>query len=230
MTPTHAPRRGNFGAHRSRTLLVVVVALSLALALVASARAGNTPDPRLDAVATEIAAHPVNVWCETDSAEWARTVSLVFGPDIDPIYVRGYTFVTNATVNLAPIVCLTLLWELSGRQGTPPPYLPRGVALLTLIHEAVHQRGVRDEGIADCIAIKLVPRYATTLFGIPATVAKWKYVSRSKRVRVNGRLERRRVRVRIRVIVPNPQHVSVVRDAENARFASPHYRDCAGIG
>lgn len=208
---------------------LALFAVCFVFALVSTAQAGNVPDPRLDAVAAEIAGHPVNVWCETDSAEWSRMVSAVFGPTVDPIYVRGYTLYSSTTVNVAPIVCATLLWEIGGRQGTPPPYLPRGVALLTLVHESVHQRGVTDEGIADCIAIKLLPRFVGTLYGIPAKVAQRKYVYRWKRVRVKGKLVSRRVRVPIRVVVPNPKYTLVVQEAESARRASPYFRDCTGI-
>lgn len=215
MSPAHDNR------FAVRALLVALV-LVLALLLVASARAGNAPDPRLDAVATEIAGHPVNVHCEAEPAAWAEIVAVAFpGAPFSPDRLQGFAYYGGPVVYLSPANCLTLRAELKAEL---PAGLLRftGEALMTLLHESVHARGVVDERETDCIALGLLRHYATNLLLIPARVYVSKRVSRVKRVKVKGRWVRRTIRVRVRVLVPNPRLANLIAGVVAIR-------DCAGV-
>lgn len=199
--PTHT--------HRTRALVLALV-LALAFVLVASARAGNVPDPRLDAAATEIAGHPATVYCETEPAAWAEIVAANFpGAPFSPDRLQGFAPYGGSVVYLSPANCLTLRAEL--KAAFPVGFLrSTGEALMTLLHESIHARGVVDEQATDCAALGLLRHYAINLLRIPERVYVSKLVARVKRVRVNGRWVRRTVRVRVRVLVPNPRLTNLI--------------------
>jgi hypothetical protein len=194
--------------------------------LALAAEAGNAPDSRLDAASSEVAGKPVTVHCETSQTEWVVLIAR-FGVRAP---AGGFAIIGQSTNYLAPPYCLTLRQLL--RSGSPADWsgLP-GWALLALLHEAVHQRGILDEGITDCMALALVRRYAISLLGMPERVAETRVVYRRKRVKVKGRWVWRRVAVRVRVLVANPELARVVAQAEQAHVTSepPYNRDCTGI-
>lgn len=205
-----------------RRALLVALVLVLALLLVASARAGNAPDLRLDAAATEIAGHPVSVHCEAEPAAWAEIVAANFpGTPFSPDRLQGFAPYGGSVVYLSPANCLTLRAEL---KAEPPAGLLRftGEALMTLLHESIHARGVVDEHSTDCAALGLLRHYAVNLLLIPERVYVSKLVPRVKRVKVKGRWVRRTVRVRVRVLVPNPRLTNLIADVVAIR-------NCAGV-
>jgi hypothetical protein len=164
-----------------RRLIVAVISLSF----VASAHAATSADRHnvlFDQVATQVAGHPVTVFCEDDWADWLVTNEGVAN--------NGFTNVAVPEVFISPRQCETLQ-ALADHEDVGTYFAAS--ALLTLVHEAIHQRGILDEGVTDCTAIPLVAGVATQFFGIPATVDEISTVSRrvtsSKRVKVSRRIK-----------------------------------------
>jgi hypothetical protein len=191
-------------SHRIALAGVLVSTLVLA-ATVGPARAGNQPHPTLDAVASEVAGRPVTVRCENSEGEWTATVAAIAG---SPPRAGGYVHGVDSTVvYLAPSECLPLHHALSADYKRAGIY-PLTSSLLTLAHEAVHLRGITDEGVAECTALPLVPELAVKYFGVPRSVTqtskrivqKWVYR------RVKGKRTRVRVSVAVKtsVQIPNP--------------------------
>lgn len=171
--------------------------IGAALLIAPAAHADNSPHPVLDAVATAVAGKPVTVYCENSWYDW-----IMFFADqgIDGSGINGFTSLSRPVVYVSPRQCETL-HALINREDVGTYYA--ATALLTLVHEAVHQRGVADEGMADCTALPLVPQLAASHFTIPATVAaqrivttqeqqivtvdEQRVVTTSRRVRRNGK-------------------------------------------
>lgn len=182
-----------------RKIIVVAVVALAGFVLATSAAASNWPSGRLDSAASAVAGHPVQVWCEDNWGDWIH-----LGDDVgvDFSYLMGFTFPSEPIVFINPAHCETLHALETGLQVGA---YHSSLALLTLAHEAVHQRGVRDESVTDCTALPLVPGLASNYFRVPRTIARTKIVSYTKTVvrRVNGKTVRVRVRaqraVRVRV-------------------------------
>jgi hypothetical protein len=198
---------------------VAIVGAVIALAVPATGAAENRPHPTLDAVATAVAGKPLTVHCETDWLVWIKAFESV---GENGTFVNGFTNLEAAVVYVNPRQCETLHAMLNGWSvGT---YYAAS-ALLTLVHESVHQRGITDEGVTDCTALPLVPGIATSSFQIPATVSE-QYLAPVKRqlvFRVNGKRIVRTVTTqgsRFRV-VPNPWLSSLVADALAWHRAKP---------
>jgi hypothetical protein len=132
-------------------------------------------DHRLSAIAGEVAGRPVDVDCPG----FVRGLidisgnggSVMFGPDGRP----------GSTTHLETSVCGDLAGYGKTRKrpdfacvyGSVPcsQRIERTVyAALILSHEAQHLRGIRDEGVAECYAIQMLPLIAERL-GSPAKEA-----------------------------------------------------------
>jgi hypothetical protein len=204
---------------RSRFALVLVIAAAVAAIMAPLSAASNWPDNRLDAVATQVAGHPVNVWCESSWSDWIHT-----GDSADENWdgVRGFTFLSAPTIYIAPDACFTLHAMLN-RENVGS--LHAADALLVLAHESVHQRGISDEGMTDCTALPLVPSLAVNSFGIPS-MAPEKYavtVWKTMRVKVGGKWVTKRYatqQVRWRSI-PNPWLAQLANDAHRWHRTAP---------
>jgi hypothetical protein len=150
-----------------RRRILTLLALVAALALASTARAGDRHLPLLDSIAAEIAGHPTPVYCEDSLAEWvyigAANASGFTRPGVSP------------WVYLSPRQCETL-WALATHENVGTYYASS--AILTLAHEATHQRGgiyanpsdPATEGLTDCAALPLVPTIATRWLGVAATL------------------------------------------------------------
>ena len=145
--------------------ITLVLACAAGLLTAGTASAANWSDGRLDAVASQIAGKPVRVHCEDSWYEWINAGEEA-GEDWS--YVNGFTALVEPVVYINPGRCETLhaLLELG----------PRGVgvfhaagAVKTLVHEAVHQRGVTNEGETDCTALSLVDDVAVRSCGYKRT-------------------------------------------------------------
>lgn len=180
----------------------LLVAILAALTLAATATAENLPNPLFDTVASEVAGKPVAVWCESSWDDW---VAIGAGA------ANGFTYPDTATVFLSPRQCETL-WALSMKDDVGSFYAAS--ALLTLAHEAIHQRGVTDEGEADCLALPLLQAIAITHFGASLTVAQSYTYTTSRLVSVS---KKKRVRVSSTKVgsrqVPNPWLARIETDA-----------------
>lgn len=177
------------------TLLMALVAMSSA----AGALAGNAQDSRIDAIASSIAGHPVNVWCETDDVQWVGIESQ-FPPGFE---ADGFTFIDTPTVYLAPRICLNLHLMLDNGYAAAGPAWG-ALAIKVLIHEDVHQRGISDEAVTDCTALSEFQADAVKFFGVPATVSQTYAVGRYVLVKVGPKTRRVRTKALVTQQVPNP--------------------------
>jgi hypothetical protein len=204
---------------KAKFALVLVIAASAGAIAAPLAQAGNWADSRLDATASQIAGKPINVWCESSWSDWIHA-----GDSVHENWdeVGGFTYLSEPTIYVAPDSCFTL-HALLGRESVGTLYAAQ--AILVLAHEAVHQRGISDEGVTECTALPLVPSLAVSHFGIASTMRQtyattvWKSV----RVKVGGTTVTRKVStrdVRSRVI-PNPWLKQLAADAHRWHRTSP---------
>lgn len=165
---------------------MLVLAAAAALAITAGAGAQNIPHPTLDAIASSVAGKPLSVWCENNDADWDHRIAAAYG---QPGYtVLGFTRPgVEPVAYLAPQICTSL--QIALRDGPHAAGLaPLALALLTLLHESVHQRGILDESVTDCTALALVGTYAISVRVFPTVPMlqqgfRWQRI-RGKRVRV----------------------------------------------
>jgi hypothetical protein len=159
-------------------LVVSAVVAGAALVLCAVAGAARFPQyfPRVTEIASAVAGRPVDIFCEVQE-DWATDPVQAVAPD-----AWGYTRFDPHTgeplyAALEPRTCgyLLLLIQdpnersgLHGREG----YLGEARALLSLLHEANHLRGLRSESAAECRALGLVRSFARALGANGAHVAK----------------------------------------------------------
>ena len=189
-----------------KLLLLCAVAI---LVIAPAARAGNNPSPVLDAAATYVAGHPVSVWCETSWSDWLKEASQAGVSD-----AGAFTRVGTPVVYVAPDVCEEL-HALVGKEDVGTFFAAD--AILTLTHEAVHQRGITDEAQTDCTALSMVSQMATTFFGITKTVAQQRIVYAYKRYAG----KRIRVPTLVTKYVANTYLARLVKDATRWHAAKP---------
>jgi hypothetical protein len=167
---------------------VVLLLILYAVLFPQGAHAANQPHWKLDAAVTAVAGKPVAAFCEVDSEHWADRIRTNFGPAQSPSLLLGYTLLSNPIVYLSPRVCIALKQALE-RGITLAGAYPVSLALNTLAHEAVHQRGVINEAVTECLANRYVRTLAVAHFGVPVKVTV------KRIVRVSGRLVTRTVMV-----------------------------------
>lgn len=175
-----------------RAILALLLVSAYLLVFMTGRAAGAYQDPGVNAVASAVAGHPVIASCAATSAEWSQfetTAGYTFEVD-------GFTFASRDNViYLAPRVCSTLLALLNPAQHNDVGTYWAALALKVLIHESIHQRGVLAENVADCTAIPLVPQYAVSNFGYPATIKMYVYTRVPKTARYK----------RVLRTIPNPE-------------------------
>ena len=201
-------------------LLAATIA-ALAVAATASAASATLQhDPRLDAVATDVAGFPLTVYGEDDPAAWAQESAGM--SVVDP---TGFTRIDQPVVYLAPP-----MWSALEQVETTGVQLPFSLdvpfAILTIVHEAEHQRmRSTDEGRVNACAIAAFPSVLSRDFGIPATVTttRRRVVYSRRRVRVHGRYVTRRVSrtVSTSVTSANPIYVLLVQEAQEIYATEP---------
>lgn len=114
--------------------MALAVAIAAALIGAQAAPAADNPSPVLDRIASQIAGHDVHVYCEGDPNAWdgGSAWGYTEPPDVDHI------------VHLHPWICSTLHDRIDGK---PVALNAIAMAMHTLTHESIHQRG----GVyADC--------------------------------------------------------------------------------
>lgn len=199
---------------------IIGSALVATLVVVASARAAYG-DPRLDAVATSVAGHPVQVSCGSTPTDWAATEAANHSVEADGFTFIGQVSTTGAgIIYLAPRICDTLEALLSPYHDDVGPYWA-SLAIKTIIHESIHQRGVTDESVTDCTALTLVQQYAVSSFGYPATVSTTTLVKKTVVVRVARVVRKVTTYVPKTVTVPNPALAELQADAVAWHHALP---------
>jgi hypothetical protein len=154
----------------------VVCALALVVATDASAAQYPLYFPRVTEIASEVAGRPVDVFCEVHE-DWIADPVQAVAPD-----AWGYTRFDRVTgqplyAALEPRTCGYLLLLIQdpnerSRLHGPEGYQGEARALLSLLHEGNHLRGVRSESGAECRALVLVPSVARSLGADRTHVAK----------------------------------------------------------
>ncbi len=175
------------GVKRSLGSIAVIVAVMF---FAAPAWAGNSAHPKLDAAAATISGDSsLLTFCENNQGEWDRWTLLAGVPTGGTLF--GFTFLLNPDpltgghfVYVSPRTCSVLTAYVD---GIPPrfrssfPYEEVGAAVLTLTHEAMHQRlRSNDEALVECNALKYLPWVIQTVFGTSET----KLVTKEIRARV----------------------------------------------
>jgi hypothetical protein len=190
-----------------KRLAVLAITLALALASVAAANAANTPHLTLDAVASEVAGKPVSVHCETNEAQWINWELQANA------VLHGFTYISSPVVYIAPHHCNTLRFALTyGYREVGITWLSDAVA--TVVHEAVHQRGIRDECQTEKIAMSLTMSIAERHFGLTQTVPQTQHytktVTKVMRRKIAGKWRLVRVPTQVAVSesveMPNPDY------------------------
>jgi hypothetical protein len=154
---------------------------------------GGTDYAYLDHVASMVAGHNVTVDCVDSDLEWV-SLEGQHGVTVD---TDGFTNIGTPVVYIGPRAC-DALEALDAGYDVGVVYA--SIAIKTLIHESVHQRGISDEAITDCTALGLVKQYAVQFFGYAATVPLTTY----KRVVKVVRKVRFSTLVAVTTTVPNP--------------------------
>lgn len=167
----------------SNWLLLGVLAITFGVACSTAEAAAPDPPGTINAIASAVAGKPAIALCTFDAEAWDTQVQAATFNQRRGSTVAGYAFTGGSTAYLGPQTCYALYEALTYGPVWAGPG-PLGFALLTLLHEAVHLRGVRDEGETDCIALGLVRAY-TDEVGVRATVVvpvnvKGRYVLKRK--------------------------------------------------
>ena len=179
-----------------RKLIALLAVVLVALAASTAANAEDWPHASFDAVVTEVAGHPVHVYCEASNWEW-ETATHSVGVAGGDLY--GFAPFGGDVVLISPLICESLHIAVeAGYRDAGLAHFAR--AALVLIHEAMHSRGIVDEGEADCAALPLVSSMAVKYLGVPQTVSQPRVVTTFKKV---GK-KRVRVRTVVQRKVPNP--------------------------
>jgi hypothetical protein len=110
----------------------------------------------LERVASFIAGKPATIYCARTTAGWSAYTVPIYGD----VNINGTTYPGSSETLLAPPVCANL----AAPRRTAPYLL--AASILTLTHEAIHQRGEADEGRTECAAMHEMPRVAVKFFGV----------------------------------------------------------------
>lgn len=153
----------------SNWLLLGVLAITFGVACSNAEAAAPNPPGTINAIASAVAGKPATVTCTFNADVWDEQVQAATFNQRRGSTVAGYAFTGGDVAHLGPQACYALydgliygpVWAGVG---------PLAFGLLTLLHEAVHLRGVLNEGETDCIALGLVRAY-TDEVGVRATVA-----------------------------------------------------------
>ena len=134
--------------------------LLLLLALMVPTPEGFRESVRLEPISSAVSGKPTFVLCaRTDSAWQAKLSPWPYLRAADAI-----TFHDEDGSYFARLTCQRLEGWLRGKNAPTPAELGR--AVLSLVHEANHVRGVIDESDADCAALRQMPAVLKRWFGI----------------------------------------------------------------
>lgn len=184
---------------------LLLVGLTAALFVPGVGHGANLPHPRLDQVASEIAGKPATVHCESSEDEWNNGWAQL---GMVGWQLWGVSHNDTSEVVLSPRVCHTLRVALDHDHVAAGPYM-MSRALHTLVHESVHQRGIADEAVTECLTMPLIKGVAVRHFGYKRQKVVTRLVKKIKVVTVRFGKQIRRVRVPTmverRTTAPNPE-------------------------
>jgi hypothetical protein len=138
--------------------------VTLVAALLLTLPPGFREAPKLEAAAAFVAGKPAHVFCANTFSDWAQAVADAYGPGVN---VNAYSTIGGSETYLpAGFVCALPIAAVAGQKVDLSG--PLAGYLLTLVHEAIHQRGVADEGQTECAAMHELPRVAVRFFHVKA--------------------------------------------------------------
>ena len=132
--------------------MAVAVALVCAITAHAAAPAGFYKSVVLAPAASFVAGKPVTVYCANSEYDWQQ-----YGGTGSE---HGLAVPGSSVIKLDPDVC-RLLRATTIKDGF-------GASLLVLVHESIHARGEKEEGVTDCSAVHEMPRVAVKFFHVKA--------------------------------------------------------------
>lgn len=143
-----------------RAVRFLAVAL-VALALAAPAGAGNVATAKMAQVASFAAGKPLQVWCESEQAEWDRMVAEHGLADQPGFVITGFTTYDAPVIYLAPAPCRSLVG---------PTHHDFALGLNVLLHESYTHfgAGIRDQAIQECGALLLQYEALRHFYGVPS--------------------------------------------------------------
>lgn len=134
--------------------VVLAVVIALVFANVAAATpAGFYKSVVLAPAASFVAGKPITVYCANSAYDWQQ-----YGATTHEF---GLAVPGSSEIKLAPDVCRYLRATIVNPNGF-------GSSLLVLVHESIHARGEKDEGVTDCAAVHEMPRVAVKFFRVKA--------------------------------------------------------------
>ena len=136
----------------------MLVAL-VAAAVLSGAPPNFTEAKVLEPAASYVAGKPVSVYCARTDLDLREYAQSAYG--LAANFELGFAVVGSDSIYLGQSVCWPLLDFLKHRKVT---YAEVASALQALVHEAIHARGERDEGVTECDAMHETPRVAVRFF------------------------------------------------------------------
>lgn len=175
-----------------------IAASAAALVFAVTAQASSKQvwySARVDQIAGNIAGKSVQVLGEDDWNEWAS-----FLPGEDPRAVLGFTYplADSSSVLYHKIFINPDLWPMlsnaavSGAERSGSSRYMTAVAIMSLTHEAYHQRLISlDESRVNACALKAFPEVLSREFGVQPTVTTSNRVPSQVRIRYRVRYHHR---------------------------------------
>jgi hypothetical protein len=175
-----------------------IAASAAALVFAVTAQASSKQlwySARVDQIAGNIAGKSVQVLGEDDWNEWAS-----FLPGEDPRAVLGFTYplAGSSSVLYHKIFINPDLWPMlsnaavSGAERSGSSRYMTAVAIMSLTHEAYHQRLISlDESRVNACALKAFPEVLSREFGVQPTVTTSNRVPSQVRIRYRVRYHHR---------------------------------------
>lgn len=139
-------------------LVVAVAAAAFTAAAQAAPPAGFYESFKLEPAASFVAGKPVKVWCATSQYDWLQFLKATGRTEANGSAIPG-----SSELKLSPVVCQNLRLKLA-RKSVRVSAL--GPSLLTIVHEAIHDRGSVEEGQTDCSAVHEMPKVAVKFFAV----------------------------------------------------------------
>lgn len=182
---------------KKRTLsFITATAAALVFAVTAQASPKQLGySQRVDQIAGNIAGKSVQVLGEDDWNEWAS-----FLPGEDPRAVLGFTYplAASSSVLYQKIFINPDLWPMlsnaavSGAERSGSSRYMTAVAIMSLTHEAYHQRLISlDESRVNACALKAFPEVLSREFGVQPTVTSSSRVPSRVQIRYRVRYHHR---------------------------------------
>lgn len=163
--------------------------LLLLLALMVPVPDGFRESARLEPAVSHVARQPAAVACARTIVPWATQVAATGGGD--PRLIGGYALVDERAVHLAPWTCQQLEGWLRGKNV--PTIKQFAGSALALVHEAIHLRGVMDEAVTQCTALRELPAVLRRYFGVKRAVMLRKLMAAAWALHRSAPVEYRRL-------------------------------------